>query len=227
MSIQKWGGVAAIIEAFTYIFGFILFFGVLGPNKPDIPEHYLEFLINNRDLYFVGYLVIGILFSFTLILLVQSIYHRFKFASPEIMKFTTTVGYLWVFMILSSSMIFLSSLGSLSKYHALDAEHALVIYQALSVVIDALGGGIEIVGAVWVIVISYVGLKNKIYNSLLHYWGFVVGISGFLTLFSGFSFLSTNPFFELTTAIFGLGQIIWFLVLGICMLRDSGLESNS
>jgi len=227
MSIQKWGGIAALMEALIYIFGFALFFGVLGTSESNTPERYLELLIKNRDIYFVGYLVIGILFSFLLIILVQSIYHRLKHASPEVMKFTAIVGYLWVFMVLSSSVIFLTSLGSLAKYHVLNPEQALVIYHTVSIIVDALGGGIEIVGAMWVITISYVGLKYKIYNCLLHYWGFFVGIAGFLTLFSGFSFLSTNPFFELTTAIFGLGQILWFLLLGVLMLKESYIDNHS
>ncbi|WP_267880165.1 hypothetical protein [Shewanella marina] len=41
MSIQKWSGIAAIIEACTYIFGFILFFGVLDATEYDAPERYL------------------------------------------------------------------------------------------------------------------------------------------------------------------------------------------
>ena len=220
MGILKWGGIAAITEAFTYIFGFALFFGVLDASGYDTPERYLEFIIQNRDAFFVGYLVIGILFSFSLIILVQSIYQRFKQASPELMKFTAIVGYLWVCIVLASSMIFLTSLDALAKYHALDPEQALAINRAVNIVVDALGGGIELVGAVWILAISYVGLKSKVYSALLHFWGFFVGVSGVLTLFSGLSFLSKNPFFEVTTAIFGLGQILWFLVLGVAMLRE-------
>lgn len=220
MSIQKWGGIAAIVLAFTYVFGFVLFFGVLDSSGYETPERYLEFIILNRDTFFVGYLIIGILFSFTLIILVQSTYHRFKVASQEFMKFTAIVGYLWVCIVLASSMIFLTSLGALAKYHMLNPEEALVINRSISIIVDALGGGIELVGAVWVLAISYVGLRSKIYSPLLHYWGMLVGIAGILTLFSGLSFLSGNPFFEATTAIFGLGQILWFLVLGVVMLKE-------
>ncbi|MDN3637371.1 hypothetical protein QWY82_00995 [Simiduia curdlanivorans] len=220
MSIQKWGGVAAIVEAFTYIFGFVLFFGVLDSSGYETPEHYLEFVLLNRDTFFVGYLIIGVLFSFSLIVLVQSTYHRFWRAAPELMKFTAVVGYLWVCIVLASSLIFLASLEALAKYHALNPEQALVINRSIYIIVDALGGGIELVGAVWVLAISYVGLKSKIYSPLLHSWGLLVGTAGVLTLFSGLSFLSSNPFFEATTAIFGLGQILWFLIFGIAMLKE-------
>ena len=65
------------------------------------------------------------------------------------------------------------------------------------------------------------GLKSKIFSAWLHYWGTLVAVAGILTLFSGLSFLSTNPFFEVTTALFGLGQILWFLALGIALLRET------
>lgn len=221
MSLLKWGGLAAITEAFTYIFGFILFFVVLDSSGFETPKLYLEFVIQNRDIFFLGYLVSGIVFSFVLIILVQAIFQRFKQSSPEFMKFTTVVGYLWAFIVLASSFVFLTSLEVLAKYYALDAEQALTINRAVNVVVDALGGGIELVGAVWVLAISYVGLKSKIYSPFLHYWGVLVGISGVLTLFSGLSFLASNPFFEVTTAIFGLGQILWFILLGVAMLKET------
>ncbi len=221
MTLQKCGGIAAITLAFTYIFGFVLFFGILDSSGYETPEHMLEFLIQNRDTFYLGYLVIGILFSFTLIILVQALYRRLEQYSPELMKFSAVVGYIWASIVLASGMIFLVSLSALTKYHTLDPELALTINRTINIIINALGGGIELIGAVWVLAISYTGIKNRIYNNWLHYWGIFVGSSGVLTLFSGFSFLSSNPIFEVMTAIFGLGQILWFIGLGIVMLRES------
>lgn len=226
MSTLNKGSIAAIIGALTYIFGFILFFVVLDPTGYETPEQYLAFMLEHRDTFFAGYIVIGIIFSFALIMLVQAIYQRFKPFAPELMGFTAIVGYLWAFMVLSSTFIFLTSLETIEKYYAVDPEQALLINHTVSIVVDALGGGIELIGAIWVLLVSVVGLKNKIYNRVLHYSGLFVGIAGVLTLFSGLSFLSSNTFFQLTTAIFGLGQIFWFLLLGIFMFRDLPYTSN-
>ncbi|MDF2178894.1 DUF4386 family protein [Aliiglaciecola sp. CAU 1673] len=221
MSLQKWGGIAAITEACTYVFGFILFFAVLDRTGYDTPAGYLQFAIDNRDSYFFGYLVTGLLFSFALIVLVQAVYERFRSTSPQLMRFGATVGYLWVGIVLASSLIFLTSLDALAKYHTEDPGQTLAIFRTINIVVDALGGGIELIGAIWVLVISCVGLKARIFSPFLHYWGLLVSIAGILTLFSGLSFLAKNPFFELTTAIFGLGQIPWFVGLGIAMLITS------
>ncbi|SEL08080.1 protein of unknown function [Colwellia chukchiensis] len=225
MSLLKWGGLAAIVEACTYIFGFILFFGILNTTGLETPKQYLSFVIEHRDSYFLGYLISGILFSLALIILVHATYQTFKQVSPEFINITTIIGYLWAGLVLASSLIFLSSLGPIAKYHAIDPDAALVINRSITIVVDALGGGIELVGALWVLAISYVGLKGKIFSQWLHYWGVLVGLAGVLTIFAGFSFLADNGFFSTTTAIFGLGQIVWFLGLGFAMLNAGAKQA--
>ncbi|WMN60193.1 DUF4386 domain-containing protein [Pseudoalteromonas xiamenensis] len=227
MPIKKGGGVAALILAMTYIFGFVLFFGLLDPSSNTTPQTRLAFIVQNRDAFFAGYVVIGVLFSFTLILLVQSLYTWLKPFSPELMKYAAVVGMLWSFIVLASSFVFLTSLGVLAKYEVTDPVQALTISNTVNIFVDALGGGIELVGAIWVLLISYVGIRYRVLYQALHYIGLVVGVSGVLTLFSGLSFLSTNSFFDITTALFGLGQIVWFFVLGISMLRHVNTEQKA
>ncbi|MEI5637773.1 MULTISPECIES: DUF4386 family protein [unclassified Pseudoalteromonas] len=220
MKIQSYGGVAAVTLAITYLFGFVLFFAVLDSSQYDTPEGYLSYFIAQRDTFFMGYIVIGIIFSFALLLLVQAIYRRFQSLTPNLSHYTAAVGYIWAAIVLSSTMIFLSSISAIAKFHGSDPEQALVINRTISIVVDALGGGIELVGAVWVLAISYAGIKHRVWPKLLHFWGVLVGVAGVLTLFSGLSFLTDNPFFGVTTAIFGLGQIVWFIALGIAMLKE-------
>lgn len=226
MSLQQWGGIAALTKAATYLFGFVLFFGVLDTSKYDTPELSLDFLIQNRDTFFLGYIVIGIIFSLALIVLVQTIYQRFKRFSPELMKFTSVIGYIWATIVLASTFVFLTSIEVIAALYEQDPTLALTIKQTISIVVNALGGGIELVGALWVLAISYVGIKHRVFSPLLHYWGLFVGLAGVLTLFSGLSFLITNPFFEVTTAIFGLGQIVWFIALGVILIKHAPAGSS-
>ncbi|MCV2884633.1 DUF4386 family protein [Aestuariibacter sp. AA17] len=221
MTLQKWGGIAAIIEACTYLFGFVLFFGLIDATGYDTPERYLSFVLENRDVFISGYFVIGILFSFMLVVLVHALHQRMKNVAPELMACTAVVGYIWAAFVLASSFIFITSLSAVAKFHELDPVQALTIDRTIGIVVDALGGGIELIGAIWVLAITYVGLKHNVYSRLLHYWGALVSVAGVLTLFSTLSFLSGNPFFDITTALFGLGQILWFIGLGVAMLRDN------
>jgi hypothetical protein len=76
-----------------------------------------------------------------------------------------------------------------------------------------LGGGNEIVGALWVLLVSWAALLAGVFPKAQNYPGVVVSVAG---LFSAVPALG-----EVAGAIFGLGQIVWFVWLGIVMLRGS------
>ena len=116
---------------------------------------------------------------------------------------------------------FLVNLSLIEKYANTDENNAVITMNTIHIVVDALGGGIELIGALWVFVISYMGLKQSIYPKATHILGLIVGLAGVLTLFSGLSILADNVFFEATTAIFGLGQILCFILLGTHLLKDN------
>lgn len=221
MSNQKWGGVAAIIQACIYVFGFILFFIVLETASYGEPSALLHYTLLNRDRFYAGYIVIGIVFSFALIVLAQALHQRLQHNAKQLMDFATLNAYLWSGFVLSSTFIYLTGIEVIASIYEVDEDSALTIFQSTSIIVDALGGGIELLGAVWVMLVSYVGIKLNVYHRLIHFWGLGVGAAGILTLLKGFTFSSSNIMFEAASAIFGLGQILWFIGLGSAMLMDT------
>jgi hypothetical protein len=78
---------------------------------------------------------------------------------------------------------------------------------------DGLGGGNEIVGGLWTLLVSWAALRGGGLPKALNYPGLVVGVAGLLTVV---------PALELVLRfVFGLGQLVWFVWLGIVMLRSS------
>lgn len=221
MQLQRAGGTAAIICALTYLFGFVLFFGLIEAPKDSSDIAHLHFLVSQRDTFFLGHIVIGIVFSFGLLLLNQSLKTTFKLTTPNMSQYNSVLGNIWATFVLASTFIFLVSLPFLANYADTNEENAVIVLKSVDIVVDALGGGIELLGAVWVLLISYMGIKANTYAKTLHVLGIAVGLAGILTLFSGLSFLSGNMVFEASTAIFGLGQIVWFIALGISMIRKN------
>ena len=221
MQLQRAGGTAAIICALTYLFGFVLFFGLIEAPKDSSDIAHLHFLVSQRDTFFLGYIVIGIVFSFGLMLLNQSLKTKFKPTTPNMSQYNSVLGNIWATFVLASTFIFLVSLPFLANYADTNEENAVIVLKSVDIVVDALGGGIELLGAVWVLLISYMGIKANTFAKTLHVLGIAVGLAGILTLFSGLSFLSGNMVFEASTAIFGLGQIVWFIALGISMIRKN------
>lgn len=221
MQLQRAGGTAAVICALTYLFGFVLFFGLIEAPADSSDIAHLHFLVSQRDTFFLGYIVIGIVFSFGLLLLNQSLKTTFKPTTPNMSQYNSVLGNIWATFVLASTFIFLVSLPFLANYADTNEENAVIVLKSVDIVVDALGGGIELLGALWVLLISYMAIKANTFAKTLHVLGIAVGLAGILTLFSGLSFLSGNMVFEASTAIFGLGQIVWFIALGISMIRKS------
>jgi len=216
---RKAGGIASLVCGLTYIFGFVLFFGLIEAPVDGNESSRLTFLLSQRDTFFMGYIVIGIVFSLGLILLNQSLLKIFESTSPIAARFNSSLGNIWATFVLASTFIFLVSLPFLANYAKTSEDNAIVVLNSVDIVIDALGGGIELLGALWVLLISYMGIKANKYAKTIHIIGIAVGIAGIFTLFSGLSALEGNMVFEASTSIFGLGQIIWFLLLGVVMAK--------
>jgi prepilin signal peptidase PulO-like enzyme (type II secretory pathway) len=86
-----------------------------------------------------------------------------------------------------------------------------MLWLAISTVQEALGGGNEIVGGLWVLLLSWAALRTDKLQKVLNYLGVLVGLAGILTV---------APNFDVLMDVFGLGQIVWFAWLGIFMLRE-------
>jgi hypothetical protein len=219
MTLQQSGGIAAIIEGLTYIVGIVLFLIVLDPSGYEGAMGRLQFMSENSDHYLLGLLVSGLLFSFALVVLVQAMHQRLVVSAPNLTAFATVIGYFWAAIVLASSMIEMVSINALIALYAADPDAAATLQRSVGVVAGGLGGDIELVGAVWTAIISVIGIKHQIFSRWLNYLGLVVGVAGALTLFAFFSAFKGSPAFELMTLIFGLGQIPWFIWLGISLYR--------
>jgi hypothetical protein len=97
-----------------------------------------------------------------------------------------------------------------AELHSQDAAHAASVWSAIGAVQDGLGGEVEIVGGIWVLLISVASHRSGALPGTLSYLGFIVGAAGVLTVIPSLGELG---------AIFGLGQIVWFAWIGITMLR--------
>lgn len=76
-------------------------------------------------------------------------------------------------------------------------------------VISGLGGGNEIVGGCWVLLVSIAGLRHRVLPRWLNIAGLVVSLAGIVTAF---------PPLKEVGALFGLGSILWFVAVGVVLL---------
>jgi hypothetical protein len=77
---------------------------------------------------------------------------------------------------------------------------------------EALVGRVEVVGGIWILLVTWAALLAGRLPRALNYLGVVVGVAGVLTVV---------PALEVLRVVFGLGELVWVVWLGIVMFRGS------
>ncbi|MEQ8572922.1 MAG: hypothetical protein RIB63_02585, partial [Fulvivirga sp.] len=179
--LQKLGGAAAITEAAIYLFAFIIFgaiinYPVAGADTSEILAH----LADNQLLMTITNLIIYVLFGIVLSVLVLAIYERTK-AQHITSRLAAVFGFIWVTIIIATGMTANIGLSSVITTGAENPDQAMTLWKMVNVMVEALGGGNEIVGALWVMLLSIAGLKSNAWSKPLSYLGMLVGVFGMCT----------------------------------------------
>ena len=128
------------------------------------------------------------------------------------MQTATVFALIWVCLIIASGMVYNIGMETVVNLYSTDPAQAGTVWMAIESVFNGLGGGNEIVGGIWVLLISWSALRAGGLPRALNYLGVAISVPGIL---------STLPPLGGLGFIFGLGQIVWFIWLGIVMLRSS------
>ena len=218
-TLQKAGGIAALIESGTFIFGFALLATVLGPLfQGDLDgTETVRFLAAHETLYYVWNLVIYVLFGAMLVVLSLSLQERLKEPSRALMPIATAFGLIWAGLVIASGMVANVGAATVIEIAARDPAEAATVWAAVDTVSDGLGGGNEIVGGIWVSLVSLVGLQGGRLPRFLNYVGLLSGVAGIVTVVPALTDLG---------AVFGVGLIVWFIWAGITLLRSSPRENQ-
>lgn len=207
-NLQKFGGVAALFEAAIYISAFV-FFGVFW-NYPVSAQdaQKLTFLADNQMVLSIVNLTMYVAFGLFLAVLVLALHQRMKNKAPVLSQLASVFGIIWVGLVIASGMIANIGLSAVIDLSAKNAEQAMTLWLVINTIVEGLGGGNEVVGGLWVLLLSIAGLKTVELPKSLNGLGLFIGFVGVLTIYPA----------EILTEIFGLGQIIWFSWLGVYML---------
>jgi hypothetical protein len=212
VNLQKSGGVAALIEAFAYIVGFIASATVLNPG--DVSSwravEKLAFVLDRKAQFQLSNICIYVLFGVALVVLVVSLHERLQGKANGMMKVATALGLIWAGLVIASGMIGNIGLDAVARIYAQDPEQAALAWRIISAVQDGLGGGVEIVGGAWLLLISISALHAQQFPKPLNWLGVLIGMAGVLTV--------VPPLADMAI-VFGLGQIIWFAWIAAQLLR--------
>jgi hypothetical protein len=214
-TLQKFGGFAALIGAATNLLALVVFLTILAPTGygSDEPGQVVAFLANNQAFIRVWYLIIYLVFGVSMIFLALALYERLKAGSPALAQAVITLGLIWAVLIIVNGTLSINNVSTVVKLYGENPAQAATVWLTLDSVETGLGanGGETMVSALWLLLLGWVALRAKELPRILNYLGVMIGIAGILSVV-------LEP---ALAAVYGLGLIIWFVWLGIVMLRRS------
>lgn len=216
-NLQRIGGLAALTEAAIYVAGILYFLVVLDFANVAGPLQQVELFVANQSGLYAMNLLIYVVFGVVLVVLVLALHGRLNASAPTMMQVATAFGLIWAGLVIASGMI--SNIGTtvVVDLYSTDPNQAAATWLAINPVVEGLGGGNEIVGGIWTLLVSVAALRTGQLHRVLNYVGVVVGMAGILSAIPALG--------DVGGGIFGLTQIVWFLGLGILLVRNSRRET--
>jgi len=211
MNLQKMGGIAALYEAAAYVVAMVGFLLVVDVTGVADPVQRVALIVENQSFLSILHLIVYVVWGVFLVVLALALYERLKAGSPAMAQTATAFGLIWAGLVIASGTLYNVGMGTVVDLYSTDPAQAGTVWLAIESVFDGLSG-IEVVGGTWMVLVSWSALRGGGLPKALNYLGVVVGIAGLLTIV---------PALEMLALIFGLGQIVWFVWLGIVMLRGN------
>jgi hypothetical protein len=214
----KLGGAAALLHAAAYIVGIALGVTLLFPIANAGPGQYVTFVAQNQGLVYIWNLVSCWGSALTLVFMALALYHQLKAGAPILAQVATVFGLIWATLIIGSTNLMLRDSGVIAGLYAQDPAQAAALWPALEAVENGIVSGNELVGSLWVLLISVAALRTGAFARPFNYFGIAIGAAGILTMIPGLG--------ETMSMAFGFAMIVWSIWLGVSLLMASRSASN-
>ncbi|KAA0254305.1 MAG: hypothetical protein DPW18_12460 [Chloroflexi bacterium] len=211
-TLQKSGGIAALYMAISHLVGIVIFIVVLDYLNITDPAQKLAMNVEKQTVIFSTNLLMYVFFGFALIVLSLALYDRMKSGAPALMQMAAAIGIIWAGSLIASGMAANAGLSTVVALYAKDPSQAVLTFQAIEAITNGLGNANgEILGGPWTLLVGLAALRTGGLPKGLNVLGMLVGAVGIITII---------PVLNALTGVFGLGQIVWFVWLGIVLLRS-------
>ena len=211
-TLQKFGGFAALYMAISHLIGIVIFLVILDYLSITDPAQKVALNVEQQTVVFSTNLLMYVIFGFALIVLSLALYDRMKSGAPALVQVAAAIGVIWAGSLIASGMAANAGLATVVALYAKDPSQAVLIFQAIESITNGLGNANgEILGGTWTLLVSLAALRTGGLSKGLNILGLFVGAVGIITII---------PALNALTGVFGLGQIVWFVWLGIVLLRN-------
>ena len=214
-NLQKIGGVSALIDAATYLVSLGLVFTLLAPmanTELDFGQ-FMAFFIENQTIVFIWHLTMYMVNGVFLVILALALHERLKANSPALAQTATVFGLIWAALVFTSGLITNHGLNVVVDLYGKDPAQAATVKLILDTVTMGIDSSDRFLGCLWVLLVSWAALRAEGLPKALNYFGLVIGVAGLIS--------TAAPALNELGFAFGLGIIVWWIWLGIVMLRKS------
>lgn len=210
-NLQKLGSITAFIHAAAYLIGIGLYLSILSPVIDANPAEYVALLADYQTLMyfwiFIAYWVSG----FCLVVVALALYQRLNPHAPAMMQIATALGLIWAALIIGSGNLMLLGFIEIAKLYENAPAQAETVWLALRIVENGIVSANELIGGIWVFLLSGVALRSGEFPKALNIFGLIIGVAGIISIVPLLA--------EVGTTIFGLSMIVWFAWLGVVLWR--------
>ena len=218
--LRRIGGAAALLAAGTFAYGIAMFATSLADyTDPDAtPAESVDFLVDHQGQLLAWYIGIFIVFGAALVPLALALRQRLVDRAPILTNTATVFAAIWAALMYATGMISNIGIEAVADLADTDPDRAASVWSAIDTVTNGLGGGNELVGGIWIGLLSLAGFVTARLPRWLNVTGAVTAIAGLVTVV---------PAFEAVEMVFGVGSIVWFIGAGVALLRRDDQAGGS
>jgi hypothetical protein len=215
---QKAGGVAALYIALALLAAMPYFLLVVDYLSAVTAAQKVALVGANYASMYAMYLVTYVFYGIALGVLAFALYDRLQARAPATMRVATGIGLLWSVALVTSGMIFNYGMTTVVGLAKTDPTQARIVWQSVEPVAQALGGaGGEILGGLWILLVSLVALRSGALPKLLGWFGVLIGVAGLA---------SVVPPLHDAAIVFGMMLIAWFAWVGVVLMMTKATPAE-
>jgi hypothetical protein len=219
-TLQKVGGISALVCAGTYILALALLTTVLTPMADgSLPfDQFVGFFLPHQTLIFIWHFSMYLVNGAFLVLLILALYQQLKTGAPALALVSASFGLLWAGMVFASGFITLYGWETIGRLASADPIQASTLRLVVDTVTIGLDHSDRFLGCLWVLLTSWAALRSGQLSRPLNFLGLAIGTAGIVS--------SLAPALNALGYAFGVGVIVWWIWLGVVLLRGSRSASS-
>ena len=212
LTLQRFGGVAAIVHGLAFIAGPVtlaLVVASLGLRPADMtdPAKALPAVLKS----YTGFATWGfmyVLVGATVLVMALAFDQRLREGAPSLTRAATSTGLIATALFVAAGVLDMSGLAEIALHYSANHDQAGAAYLAFQAVTDGLLSAASVAYGAWLVMAFWAAIRVKAFSRSLNYVGFIWGLLAMLAPFSS------------DLATFQVVGPIWAVWMGIVLLRS-------